>query len=1053
MRVIFRMVKKIIIIFVFGFLFLFQAPSSYAATGIYRIDFGDFNNRTLTTGWNNMTPTQGTTPLSLIETDGTASSVTATMDRVISAVNLVGTTASSLYPSTATSDTIYISRTGFFSSPQAYTITLGGLTEGHTYDIRLFGSRITVSDVRTVNYTIPGQTTLTHDAANNVNNYVTFEDVEPNVSGQIGIGMTHGTGNTSTDGFGYLGVMEIFDNGATADVTDPIISAVASDPAATTASITWTTDESSNSSVEYGLTTGYGSTTTGNSNATSHTVSLTGLTAATTYHYRVSSTDGSNNTATSTDYTFTTDAVNGDPVASAGVDQTITLPTHSVTVSGTGSTDSDGTIVSYLWEETTSTGAYILSSTAPTTVVSDLAFGTTTLRLTVTDDDGGTAVDTMTITINKSNNTTAGKKIVVLGSSTAAGTGASPSSNSWVNLFAAYLEELNPANEVVNLAVGGYTTTSVLPVASGGVVGHNIEEAIAQDPDGILVNLPSNDIGNNIFPTTTMANYATIVALADAQGIPIWISTSQPRNYGIQGQRDALVTVKNSTISTYPDTYLDFWTRIAVGPSDGFMVATYNQGDGIHLNNAGHRILYNRTVGSGFVESLFPPVVSSVVATTANTSTDITWTTDEIASSRVQYGLTTSYGSTTSEQNTSPRVTSHDVEITGLVSCTTYHYRVVSIDGYENTVTGSDDTFTTDGCTASSEVLSESSESITYTAGGTAELMSGGDGISLDIPSDATNADAVYQIKLLDGDDVIGTLGLPNGLEYSAEHIYDLKALTGVGTSVTSFDEPIDITITYDDSDITGMEESSLVIYRYSGGSWHSLAPCTVDTTANTVTCSTTGFSVFGLFGTESAGTIVAATSSGSSNSGQVSGVSTGCSNQKPTNAPDLFQINSERTTATLFFSPTGGSTSKYVVSFGENQLALQYGAEFNVSNDNKGVQKMEIGYLKPNTTYFYMIRGGNGCATGEWSNKLAAKTTTNNTKKLYYRSGSEMTVPAINAEIVQPNSASIKPEPTTKSVNENKVSPTKKVPQPVETTPQPTVQSKEKKCFWFICW
>ncbi|MBI5020718.1 MAG: MBL fold metallo-hydrolase [Ignavibacteriales bacterium] len=98
-------------------------------------------------------------------------------------------------------------------------------------------------------------------------------------------------------------------DGGAPDVTPPVISAVtASSITSSSAVITWTTDEASNSVVEYGLTTSYGSTVTNATMVTSHSVSLSGLTASTLYHYRVKSTDAANNTATSTDYTFTTSA-------------------------------------------------------------------------------------------------------------------------------------------------------------------------------------------------------------------------------------------------------------------------------------------------------------------------------------------------------------------------------------------------------------------------------------------------------------------------------------------------------------------------------------------------------------------------------------------------------------------------------------------------------------------------------------------------------------------------------------------------------------------------
>ncbi|MDE2041362.1 MAG: fibronectin type III domain-containing protein, partial [Patescibacteria group bacterium] len=75
--------------------------------------------------------------------------------------------------------------------------------------------------------------------------------------------------------------------------------------------IVWTTDQQSNSQVEYGLTNAYGSQTAisdTNPLVTSHSVQVTGLTANTVYHYRVDSTNAGGVTAKSADYTFTTSA-------------------------------------------------------------------------------------------------------------------------------------------------------------------------------------------------------------------------------------------------------------------------------------------------------------------------------------------------------------------------------------------------------------------------------------------------------------------------------------------------------------------------------------------------------------------------------------------------------------------------------------------------------------------------------------------------------------------------------------------------------------------------
>ena len=97
------------------------------------------------------------------------------------------------------------------------------------------------------------------------------------------------------------------------DENPPIISEVsASDITETSAVITWTTDEPATTQVEYGLTTGYGSTSIlDDTLVKNHSVSLSNLAIATTYHYRVKSVDAMGNEKVSGDYILTT-LENGD---------------------------------------------------------------------------------------------------------------------------------------------------------------------------------------------------------------------------------------------------------------------------------------------------------------------------------------------------------------------------------------------------------------------------------------------------------------------------------------------------------------------------------------------------------------------------------------------------------------------------------------------------------------------------------------------------------------------------------------------------------------------
>ncbi|MFC1744694.1 hypothetical protein ACFL35_11940 [Candidatus Riflebacteria bacterium] len=74
-----------------------------------------------------------------------------------------------------------------------------------------------------------------------------------------------------------------------------------------TATVYYTTSELTNDYIEYGLTTGYGSTTTVTGFATTaHFFNLTDLAASATHHYRVHAEDYSNNATVSQNLTFTT---------------------------------------------------------------------------------------------------------------------------------------------------------------------------------------------------------------------------------------------------------------------------------------------------------------------------------------------------------------------------------------------------------------------------------------------------------------------------------------------------------------------------------------------------------------------------------------------------------------------------------------------------------------------------------------------------------------------------------------------------------------------------
>ena len=172
---------------------------------------------------------------------------------------------------------------------------------------------------------------------------------------------------------------------ATPDYADKIPPVITFDPATGVAGVTensalisWTTNEMATSKIEYGTSTDYGSVYNNYNLNTNQAFSLIGLTRGTTYHFKLFSTDFSGNVASSSDYTFTTQA-----------DVTPPVITFDPTINITGITENSA-LVSWITNEMATSSIEYGTSTAYGSVynndnfnigqaftLSDLARGTT----------------------------------------------------------------------------------------------------------------------------------------------------------------------------------------------------------------------------------------------------------------------------------------------------------------------------------------------------------------------------------------------------------------------------------------------------------------------------------------------------------------------------------------------------------------------------------------------------------------------------------------------------------------------------------------------------
>lgn len=202
---------------------------------------------------------------------------------------------------------------------------------------------------------------------------------------------------TATDDLGATGFSEVQVNvtstanqppavqlDAVADVQLPLdtatVRATASDPDGQIASWAWTLLA--------------GDATTGPLDQP--TLSLSMLKAG-PIHVRVRVTDDRGATA-SDELTFQVLAANAAPTVDAGSDVTLTLPVDQTTLTA-AATDSDGTIVSWAWSQLSGPPATLSGAPTASLNVTGLGAGTSRFRCTVTDDDGATASDDVTVVV------------------------------------------------------------------------------------------------------------------------------------------------------------------------------------------------------------------------------------------------------------------------------------------------------------------------------------------------------------------------------------------------------------------------------------------------------------------------------------------------------------------------------------------------------------------------------------------------------------------------------------------------------------------------------
>jgi acyl-CoA thioesterase-1 len=186
--------------------------------------------------------------------------------------------------------------------------------------------------------------------------------------------------------------------------------------------------------------------------------------------------------------------------------------------------------------------------------------------------------------------------IVIIGASTAAGTGATPIDSSWVNRLIRRTATNPTPLKFTNLAIGGLTSYAGMPTGFIAPASRpapnkeaNITKALSLHPDLVMITFSSNDIANGYSGDEVINNYKVIAHLLDSAKIPFIMFGVQPRDFTDNARRLALNQLSNRIANIYTAKSNDFFNQLST--SDYKIKNELAAGDGVHVNNNGHLII------------------------------------------------------------------------------------------------------------------------------------------------------------------------------------------------------------------------------------------------------------------------------------------------------------------------------------------------------------------------------------------------------------------------------------------------------------------------------
>ena len=504
------------------------------------------------------------------------------------------------------------------------------------------------------------------------------------------VGSTDGLGNGPT-----VSSQSSFTTDPTPDTTPPVVSNIqVASKTHNSAVITWTTNEQSDSMVQYGTSSrswgSYPSNQSSGSMVTSHSVTLTGLNGGTTYYFRVGSTDASNNGPTvSNQGSFTTD-LPPDTTPPMISNLHVASKTHNSAIINWTTNENSDSVVQY------GTGGIYNHGESDVSMVASHSISLTGLnpdttynyRVFSTDaSDNTAAVSGMSFTTDSAPDTTppiissvqvASKthnSAVITWTTNEASNSAvqyGTSSSTW----GSYPSNQSSGSMVIShsLALSGLNGSTTYYFRVGSTDGSGNGPAVSNQSSFTTDPIPDTNppVVSNVYVASKTYNSAVITWTTNEQSnsvIQYGTGSSSWGSYPSNQSSGSMVTSHSITLTGLNGSTAYYFR---VGSTDG-------SGNGPTVSN-------ELSFTTNLPPDTTPPVISNVqVASKTDNSAVITWITNEQSTSIAHYGTSsTTWANYPGNTSDAGFVTSHSITLNGLNGSTTYYFRVGSTDGYGN---------------------------------------------------------------------------------------------------------------------------------------------------------------------------------------------------------------------------------------------------------------------------------------------------------------------------------------------------------------------------------